>query len=106
MSTETTSEGFSIRPKGCPSELELDQLHLGELSDADAVRVQAAVEDSEFARESLAKRETGFVFFPEVNAEKMVAEIYRQTSAVDFSLDVDDGSLLERFFKKWFGSGI
>lgn len=106
MSSETTPKAFSIRPDDCPSELELDQYHLGELSGTDTERVEAYMADSDFVRQSLTCREGGFSAFPEIDVEKMVAEIHVKTVSVDFLAEEGGGSLIERFYKRWFGSGM
>jgi hypothetical protein len=106
MSSETTPTAFSIRPDDCPSELELDKYHLGELNGTDTERVEAYMEQSDFARQSLTYRESGFAAYPEVDVDLMVSEIHVKTVSVDFLAEEGGGSLIERFYNRWFGSGM
>ena len=82
MKSEMTPEELAIRPEDCPSELELDRYHLGELNSEQRQRIEERLSKSAYARDSLATRREGFSAFPEVDVAEMVSEIHSKTPTV------------------------
>ena len=81
-------------PEGSISDLLLDQYHLGELDEAEKMRVKALVDESEELRGRLSLRTQGLEAFPSLDSNQIVARIHQQTAHIN--LESPGAGLIDR----------
>lgn len=74
---------FQLRESDCPSELALDQLHLGELIAKEAQTLQTHVDGCDDCMGRMALRAEGPAAFSGMNPDKMVAAIHTRTAGTE-----------------------
>ena len=82
-------ERWRDAPPGCPSELELDQLHLGELDAGEAETLRAHVDACDGCVERLALRAEGLDAFPQLDANAIVARLHSELAGTETPPEVE-----------------
>jgi hypothetical protein len=67
----------------CPSELDLDRYHQGEMGGGEAARIASHREGCASCRARLEQREAGFAAFGEVDPSRMVAKLHERLGGQD-----------------------